>query len=178
MDVDTASYTLVRAYLTRVHLPPKAAVRTEEFLNAFHHGYAPPAADSGDVFAIHAELAPSPFGEGKVLLQVGLKARETRRSAPSRRAHVHHRHSGSMAEGGRLELVKARSTCSSTSSTSATRSRRRLLDRTPRRVLPIRPTPPSRSQIFAALDALRPKGSTNADAGLRLGYDIALEQLK
>jgi Ca-activated chloride channel family protein len=184
MDVDTASYNLVRAYLTQGNLPPKAAVRTEEFVNAFRHDLAPPPPsedrDHGaEVFAIHTELAPSPFGEpGQLLLQVGLKARETPRSQrrPVALTFVIDV-SGSMEEGGRLELVK--------------RALRLLVDQLDerdsigivvfstngRRVLD--PTNAARrGSILSTLDPLRPDGSTNADAGLRLGYDMALEQLK
>jgi Ca-activated chloride channel family protein len=184
MDVDTASYNLVRAYLAQGNLPPKAAVRTEEFVNAFRHDLAPPPTahrdgknDGAEVFAIHDELAPSPFGEsGTLLLQIGLKAREIPKSArrPACLTFVVDV-SGSMAEGGRLELVK--------------RSLRMLVDQLDerdsiglvvfstdgRRVLdPTNAT--RRGVIFAALDGLSPEGSTNADAGLRLGYDMALEQ--
>ncbi len=179
MDVDSASYNLVRAYLTKGNLPPKAAVRTEEFVNSFRHDLAPPPFGAAEVFAIHTELAPSPFGEqGQLLLQIGLKAREIRKE--SRRAvaltfviDV----SGSMEEGGRLELVK--------------RSLRMLVDQLDerdtigivvfstngRRVLD--PTSAvRRGLIYSTLDTLRPDGSTNADAGLRLGYEMALEQLR
>jgi Ca-activated chloride channel family protein len=177
MDVDTASYALVRSYLSRGTLPPKAAVRTEEFVNAFRHDLAPPA--GRDVFAVHTELAPSPFGEeGQVLLQIGVKAREIPKSERKPVAltlviDV----SGSMEQDGRLELVK--------------RGLHLLVDQlgerdsvgivcfesTGRRVLdPVDAS--QRSRIYAALDALRPGGSTNVDQGLRLGYEMALAQLR
>ncbi len=38
-DVDTGSYSLARAYLERGALPDEAAVRVEEFVNAFDYGY-------------------------------------------------------------------------------------------------------------------------------------------
>jgi Ca-activated chloride channel family protein len=179
MDVDTASYNLVRAYLTKGNLPPKAAVRTEEFVNAFRHDLAPPSEDGAEVFAIHTELAPSPFGDAnQVMLQVGLKAREISKAKrrPVALTFVIDV-SGSMEEGGRLELVK--------------RSLSRLVDQLDerdtigivsfstdaRRVLD--PTNAARrGQILTTLERLRPDGSTNADAGLRLGYDMALEQLR
>ena len=183
MDVDSASYNLVRAYHTQGNLPPKAAVSTEEFVNAFKHDFAPPSAAAtdagGDIFAIHTELAPSPFGApGSYLLQIGLKAREISKEQrrPVALTFVIDT-SGSMEQDGRLELVK--------------QSLHLLIDQLDerdtlgviafstdgRRVLA--PTNAgNRDKIFAALDTLRPEGSTNADAGLRLGYDMALEQLR
>jgi len=177
MDVDTASYNLVRAYLAKGLLPPKAAVRTEEFVNSFRHDLRPPPGDGAEVFAIHTELAPSPFGaEGTLLLRIGLKAREGR---PETRRPLALTFvidvSGSMAQEGRLELVK--------------RALRMLVDQLDERdsigivtfstdgrnVLdPVRVH--RRAQILSTLDSLRPEGSTNADAGLRLGYDMALAQ--
>jgi hypothetical protein len=44
LDVDNASYALTRAYLERDELPPPAAVRVEEFVNALDQDYAPPEA--------------------------------------------------------------------------------------------------------------------------------------
>src|SRR5262249_9715478 len=35
-----------------------------------------------------------------------------------------------------------------------------------------------RGRIYAALDALRPEGSTHADTGLHLGYEMALSHLR
>jgi Ca-activated chloride channel family protein len=201
MDVDTASYTLARAYLTKGMLPPKAAIRTEEFVNAFKHGLTPPASDprgddhgaregaghdlagkestGRDVFAIHTEIAPSPFGDdGQLLLQVGLKARVISKAARKPVALTFIIDvSGSMAQDGRLELVK--------------QSLHLLVDQlderdsigivsfetTGHRVLA--PTNAAhRALIYAALDQLRPEGSTNADEGLRFGYDMALEHLR
>ncbi|MBL8843472.1 MAG: von Willebrand factor type A domain-containing protein [Planctomycetes bacterium] len=190
MDVDTASYNLARAYLEKGTLPPKAAVRTEEFVNAFRHGLAAPpsgatldgpAADgtANDVFAITTELAPSPFGgEGRHLLRVGLKAREIGKESrkPAALTFVLDV-SGSMEEGGRLELVKQ-----SLRLLVAQLDERDTIgivafSDTARRALP--PTRASDARtILAVLDSFRPEQSTNADAGLRLGYEMAVEQLR
>ena len=42
IDVDTASYSWVRASLNQNVLPQPASVRTEEMVNYFHYDYAPP----------------------------------------------------------------------------------------------------------------------------------------
>ena len=46
LDVDTASYSFMRASLNRSVLPPPAAVRTEELVNYFPYAYESP--DHGD----------------------------------------------------------------------------------------------------------------------------------
>ena len=61
LDVDTGSYTVARRYLSDGNLPPREAIRVEEFVNAFSYGDRPPS--RGD-FAIRAEAAPTPFMKG------------------------------------------------------------------------------------------------------------------
>ncbi len=60
MDVDTASHTVARAYIQDGNLPPKDAVRTEEFINYFEQEYSPPLRDA---FSINVDGAQSPFAE-------------------------------------------------------------------------------------------------------------------
>ena len=106
MDVDTASYSITRRYLTEGHFPPSEAVRVEEFVNAFKYDYAAP---TDGAFAIHLEGAPSIFADSKRthLLRIELKGRvipdEDRKDAAlTFVVDV----SGSMAEENRLGLVK------------------------------------------------------------------------
>ena len=172
MDVDTASYSVTRSYLTEGHLPPSEAVRVEEFVNAFKYDYAAP---TGGAFAIHLEGAPSIFAGSKRthLLRIGLKGRvipdEDRKDASlTFVVDV----SGSMERENRLGLVK--------------RALRLLVDQ-------LRPTDKvgivvygsrgklmlphtgvnQRAEILAAINSLYPGGSTNAEEGLRIGYDLA-----
>ncbi len=58
LDVDTASYTVTRRYLTDGYLPPAEAVRVEEFVNYFD--YREPFPEEG-TFAITLEGGPTPF---------------------------------------------------------------------------------------------------------------------
>ena len=55
VDVDSASYTNVRRFITNGSLPPADAVRIEEFVNYFPYGYAAP--DGQHPFATHVEVA-------------------------------------------------------------------------------------------------------------------------
>jgi Ca-activated chloride channel family protein len=175
LDVDTASYTVARRFVDDGNLPDPASVRVEEFVNYFDQGYAAP--EDGD-FAIHVDGGPSPFlAEDEVLLRVGLKAREdSTRARPAASLTFVIDVSGSMARENRLELVKS--------------SLRLLVDGLRRddsvgivvfgsdaRVV----LPPTQARdsatILEAIDALEPEGSTNAEAGLRLGYEMARRRL-
>ena len=45
VDVDTASYSIVKNYIMRGQLPPTDAIRPEEFINYFDYGYKNPTSD-------------------------------------------------------------------------------------------------------------------------------------
>ena len=74
VDVDNASYTLVRNYLGRGALPPADAVRVEEFVNFFDGGYPVLESDRAEhAFAVHTDGSESLFGSGYQMLRVGLQ---------------------------------------------------------------------------------------------------------
>ena len=176
LDVDTASYTVARRYISDGNLPDPASVRVEEFVNYFDQGYAPP---KDDAFAIHVDGGPSPFlAQDEMLLRIGLKAREVAdRSRPDASLTFVIDVSGSMARENRLGLVKQ-------SLRLLVEGLRRddtigiVVYGTQARVL-LEPTSArDAGTILDAIDSLEPEGSTNAEAGLRLGYEMAREQLR
>ena len=73
LDVDTASYATMRRYvMNEKRLPPKDAVRLEEFVNYFSYSYPEP---TGDVpLAVNCELADCPWEKSHRLLRVGVQA--------------------------------------------------------------------------------------------------------
>ncbi|MEA3349758.1 MAG: von Willebrand factor type A domain-containing protein, partial [Chloroflexota bacterium] len=173
LDVDTASYSVARRYVNDGHIPPAEAVRVEEFVNYFDMDYPTP---SNVAFGIYADGAASPFhNDGSYILRFGVQGYEI--PAQARKAatltfviDV----SGSMAMENRLGLVKD--------------SLQMLVDRlrpddtvaivvygsNARTVL----TPTSgenKNTILNAIYALRTEGATNAEAGLRMGYELAYE---
>jgi Ca-activated chloride channel homolog len=173
MDVDTASYTIAQRYVADGNTPDPASVRVEEWVNAFDQSY--PAPDDG-TFAVHVDGASTPFtNQNHVLLRVGIKARGSSESArPDAALTFVIDTSGSMAQGDRLELVKD--------------SLRKLVRGLGHgdsiavvafgddaRVV-LRPTRATDEKtILSAIDELKPGGSTNLEAGLRLGYELARE---
>lgn len=175
LDIDTASYALAAQAIRDGGRPDPRSVRVEEWVNAFDHDYPTP---DDAAFAIVADGGPTPFTEAdEVLLRIGLRARDVRdRSRAEAALTFVIDTSGSMARGDRLETVKA--------------SLRRLVEGLGQRdtialvtfgddarvVLP--PTRATRAaDIIDAIDDLRPGGSTNLEAGLRLGYGLARETL-
>ncbi|EMS73735.1 vWA domain-containing protein [Ruminiclostridium cellobioparum] len=170
LDVDTASYSIARKYINSGSLPPKDAIRVEEFINYFNRDYP---VSSGDTFSIFTEMAPSAFNRGYHVLEVGIQGKEVsaanlKRTALTFVIDV----SGSMGMDNRLTLVK--------------KSLKILVDQmgkndkigiviygTNGRKL-LEPTSgDDKKRILGAIDKLEPEGSTNAAEGLILGYDMA-----
>ncbi len=175
MDVDTASYTVMRRFITDGNIPPPEAIRVEEFVNYFRHDYSEPEEGA---FAIQLDAAPAPFrGEKYRLLRIGIQGRhipaEDRKDASLIFVIDV---SGSMRRENRLGLVK--------------RALRLLVDELrpsdqvgivvygSRAQVILEPTPASdRDTIIDAIESLQTGGSTNAEAGLRLGYQMAVRTL-
>src|SRR5262249_41400269 len=107
IDVDTASYTIVRGYLARSTLPPRDAVRIEELLNYFPYDDLPPTADGPDPFAVHVEVAGCPWEAKHRLARVGIAARpiDQSRRPPSNLVFLIDV-SGSMQQPNKLPLVQ------------------------------------------------------------------------
>lgn len=174
MDVDTASYTVMRRYLRDGILPPTAAVRVEEFVNAFDYNYEPP---NEDAFAVHIEGAPSKFGEGKRLnlMRIGIKGRVI--SDKNRKDAILTfviDVSGSMARENRLGLVKRSLTILLEQFREGDMIGIVVYGSTARVLLPHTGIE-NREYILEAINRLSPDGSTNAEAGLREGYKLALK---
>jgi Ca-activated chloride channel family protein len=104
IDVDTASYAISRRKLVEGALPPKEAVRVEEFVNAFDYHYDAP---TDKPFAVHFAAAPSPYTPGHYLLRVALQSKKPT-AQPRKAAHLVYLvdTSGSMQSADKIGLVK------------------------------------------------------------------------
>ena len=177
MDVDTASYTVMRRYLRDGYLPPSEAIRVEEFVNALDYNYAPP---TDEAFAIHLEGAPSKFGEGKrlQLLHIGIQGRlipDTDRKDAILTFVVDV--SGSMERENRLGLVKQALTLLLEQLRPSDKVGIVVYGSDARVVLP-HTSIVNREHILTAIRALAPEGATNAEAGLQMGYKLATQNAK
>jgi Ca-activated chloride channel family protein len=174
VDVDTASYTLARNYLNKGMIPPKAQVRTEEFVNYFKPEVQAPAETT---FAVHTELAPSRFGGGdanKWMLSVNVRGRdvaETERK-PLRLTFVVDT-SGSMKKENRMELVKHSLRLLLTKLDANDSIALVAFSQEARLILPMT-SAGQKGVIESAIHPLAPDGGTNAEAGLKMGYEVAL----
>jgi Ca-activated chloride channel family protein len=176
MDVDTASYGYARNLLHQGQRPDPQSVRPEEFVNAFREDYPQPAGN-GFLVALDGTRLPAthrPHSDGDVrLLRVGLQTRaEDRTERPDAAITLVIDVSGSMGDPGKLDMVKLalhtfidqlRLTDSVAIVTfSDTAHVVRPMTRHERR-----------SDLHAAVDELAIEGSTNLEAGLVTGYQVA-----
>jgi Ca-activated chloride channel family protein len=176
VDVDTASYTLARRYLVEGQLPTKEQVRTEEFVNYFKGDVPPPTEGT---FAIATELAPSLFGDDSNtwMLRVAVRGKEVAKSERQPLALTFVVDvSGSMREGARLELVK-HSLRLLVSQLDASDSISLIKFSNDAALLLPMTSARHKDLIESAIHPLQPDGSTNTEAGLRMGYEQALAAL-
>ena len=183
LDVDTASFVVARNFLRGGMLPPPEAVRVEEFVNYFDGGYEPVP----DEFVIDIEAAPSPFAsDGHVLLRVGVRAPDVLAdvAAPQSIVVVMDR-SGSMgaAAGYRGELLErielAHQAVDLLLGGLPDGTRVGIVSYDDQVATVVEPTDVAgnREKIMRRVrDEVTPRGSTNAEAGLARGYEMALAE--
>jgi Ca-activated chloride channel family protein len=171
VDVDTGSYTLTRSYLNGGNRPPPEAIRLEEFVNYFKQDYPFPQENA---FNISIDAAPAPFTAGHTLvMRVGLQGYDVPdEQRPDATLIFVVDVSGSMDMENRLGAVKEALHALLEGLRASDRVGIVVYGSSGRALL--QPTPLSeRSSILTAIDQLQPDGSTNAEEGLRLGYEMA-----
>jgi Ca-activated chloride channel homolog len=172
-DVDAASYSNSRRFIMDSQLPPKDAVRVEEFVNYFDYDYPQPKA--GMPFSISLEWSACPWNGKHDLIHIGLQGKKLDRqdAKPSNLVFLLDV-SGSMRDENKLPLLKT--------AFKMLVDQLRHEDRIAIVVyasavgLHLPSTAGSdRSRIKAAIDELTADGSTAGGEGLRIAYDTAKE---
>lgn len=173
IDVDAASYSNVRRFITSGQRPPQDAVRVEEMINYFDYDYAQP--DGEHPFSINTEISTAPWNDKHKLVHIGLQGRDIpKQDLPASNLVFLIDVSGSMSDENKLPLLK-------TSFKMLTRELREQ-DRIAIVVYAgaagcVLPSTSGANQraILDALDNLQAGGSTAGGAGIRLAYAIAKE---
>lgn len=172
IDVDTASYSLIRSSLQNGELPPPDAVRVEEMINYFPYDYASPVAGEAP-FRPTVTMMGTPWNAGTKLVHIGLQGRMPAvADRPALNLVFLIDTSGSMADANKLPLLK--------------QSFRLMLDnlRAEDQVAIVEyagsagqvlaPTAASdRTTILQAIQGLGAGGSTNGQGGLEQAYAVA-----
>ena len=171
IDVDTASYGVVRSSLTAGVLPPRDAVRVEEMVNYFPYAY--PAPDGAHPFATTISVLPTPWNEGTRLVHIGIQGElPALEDRPPLNLVFLIDTSGSMQDANKLPLLKQSFRLmlnelrpeDEVSIVTYAGSAGQVLE-------PTRAA--EQSVILDALDRLEAGGSTAGQAGLQQAYAVA-----
>ncbi len=170
LDTDRTSWQLALNWARSGHRVDPDSVRAEEWINAFSYGYELP--DHDDSFAISTDVVPHPLNSGMHLVRVGFQAPEFRDSAPINVTLVLDA-SGSMADGNRVAI--AREAAEAIRQSLRGKDRIAVVQFTNGVVhdLTVRHTDAGDRDVRSSIDQLRPRGSTNVQAGLDLGVRLA-----
>ena len=173
IDVDTASYSNFRRFITNHQLPPEDAVRIEEMVNYFTYNYKEPV--NGDPVRINTELAKCPWSKTNSILKIGVKGKSIDlKEAPAGNLVFLIDVSGSMTDYNKLPLLKK--------SFKLLVNNLRDNDSVSIAVYAgaagtvLEPTRGSnKKKILKAIDQLNAGGSTAGAQGIRLAYKLAEE---
>jgi Ca-activated chloride channel homolog len=173
IDVDTSSYSQVRAQLIESLLPARGLLRAEEFINYFPYNYAAPK--DGKPFSVNVEVTQAPWNEKHQLVRIGLMGKKT----PDNKRLANNfvflvDVSGSMSDQNKLPLVQE----SLKMLTKTLRENDRVAIVTyagSTEVVLASTRGNEKSKINAAIDRLNADGSTNGESGIKLAYKIAYE---
>ncbi|HMI94507.1 MAG TPA: VWA domain-containing protein [Polyangiales bacterium] len=171
VDVDTASYSNVRRFLTQGQRPPVDAVRVEELINYF--SYERPQAASDGPIALDAEVARSPFDPRRALVRIGVRASAASNDEPPAKRFVFLIDvSGSMSDENKLPLLKRTLGLLVPQLTSSDRVG--IVVYAGASGVVLEPTRGhNHDEIMNAIESLQPGGSTNGAAGIELAYQLA-----
>ncbi|MEZ5628875.1 MAG: VWA domain-containing protein [Rhodocyclaceae bacterium] len=171
IDVDTGSWSNLRRFLNEGRLPPSDAVRVEECINYFPYDDAPPIGNTP--FAVHTELAQSPWNPERLLMRVALKGQDMgKQTLPPANLVFLVDVSGSMRAANKLPLLK--SSLKLLVQQLRAQDRISLVTYAGASGLALPATSGSdKATILAAIDALNAGGSTAGASGIELAYQTA-----
>lgn len=171
LDVDTASYSNVRRFLTQNQMPPADAVRLEEMINYFSYDYPKP--EGKDPFSITTDLAICPWNKDHQLLRIGLKGRTPDTSKlPASNLVFLIDVSGSMNDQDKLPLLKEG--FKMMVNQLRAEDKVSIVTYAGNAGVVLEPTSgDQKEKIKAALDNLQAGGSTAGSAGMNRAYELA-----
>jgi Ca-activated chloride channel homolog len=171
LNVDKASYSNIRRFLTMNTLVPPDAVRLEEMINYFNFNYSEP--QGNNIFGLHSVLTECPWNKNNQLLFAQINSRKILfDSLPASHLVFLIDVSGSMDMPGRLPLLK--------SAFKALVLNLRAKDSVSIIVYGgtvgiAMPTTGGdrKEEILKTIDSLQAGGSTPGESGIKLAYSVA-----
>ncbi len=170
LDTDRTSYQLALNWARAGYEIDPDSVRAEEWINAFEYGYKAPR--NSDSFNIYADLFPHPIDRDKHIARIAFQAPDTSDNLPLNVTLVLDA-SGSMADGNRVAI--AREAAQTLRRTLRAQDRISVVQfsETVLHHLVIDNAHPDDDQVSNSIQALAPNASTNVQAGLDRGVELA-----
>ena len=172
LDTDRTSFQLALNWARAGYEVHPDSVRAEEWLNAFNYEYDPPASDSN--FAVTSDLFPHPLDEDKYLARITFQAPELVVDRPLNVTLVLDA-SGSMADGNRVDIARQaaesiRQSLRPSDRIGVVHFTQEVIDQ-----YTVEHTHPGDDRVVSSVAWLQPHGSTNVQAGLNLGVQLAAQ---
>lgn len=173
IDADGASYANMRRFVYIGQKPPKASVRTEEYVNYFTYDYPEP--ESGENVSLSSDIVTCPWNSAHHILRLGIKGKTIPEDLLSNSNYVFLIDvSGSMSSPDKLGILKT--------------GFKQLVDELNPKdriaivtyagqvgVLLPSTSASEKDKIKSAIDKLGAGGSTAGAAGITTAYEIAQE---
>lgn len=171
LNIDKASYSNIRRFITMKTSVPPDAVRIEEMLNYFNFGYEEPADNA--LFSVKSTLTTCPWNKDGHLFFVNIDSKRLNLdSLPPTHLVFLVDISGSMDMPNRLPLLKSAFHLLTTNLRVKDTVSIVVYGATVGILLP--PTSGSeKDSINKAIDDMQPGGSTPGESGIRMAYAIA-----
>jgi Ca-activated chloride channel homolog len=174
IDVDAASYSNMRRFITSGQLPPAGAVRIEEMINYFTYQYPQPTNE--DPFSVNMEVSSCPWNSKHQLVLIGMQGKKiaTESLPPSNLVFLIDV-SGSMLDVNKLPLVQASMKLLADQLRPQDKVAMVVYAGNAGLVLPST-AGDQKITIKSAIDKLQAGGSTAGGEGIKLAYKVAKEQ--
>ena len=171
LDTDRTSYYLALNTAMAGYDVDPDSVRAEEWINAFNYNYKRPLRD--DSFAISTDVFRHPLDGRMHLARIAFQAPEIDYDATPVNVTLVLDASGSMADGNRVDIARE----AADSIRRSLRSRDRIavvhFSTNVLREFTVDHTHPDDADVTRSIDRLAPHNSTNVQAGLDLGVQLA-----
>ncbi len=171
LNVDRASYSNVRRFLTMKTMVPPDAVRLEEMLNYFNFRYTEP--EGNKTFSINTVFTECPWNKNNQLLFANISSKKVPlTSLPPSHLVFLIDISGSMDITNRLPLLKA-GFKGLVNNLRAKDSVSIVVYGGTVGIMLNATSGEEKYKIFKAIDSLQPGGSTPGESGIKLAYSVA-----
>lgn len=173
IDVDNAAYTNFRRFVNQNQLPPKDAIRLEEWLNFFNYELEAPKETDEHPLKISTEVRPCPWNEDDQLVMIKLQGKLPKEeSLPPSNLVFLVDVSGSMNAANKLPLVQ--SSMIKLADKLRPEDRMSIVTYAGSSKIVLKPTSGSdREKIIKGINGLTSGGGTAGSDGINTAYELA-----